>query len=207
MLMFKKDIRATQLAREINVPQQTLQRIVAGFSPSPHRKTLVPLAEYFSISVDQLTGKEPLPDELSSANVAQAKTDFVQQYVPVIACDDVECFLKNRDLSLVKENLMIDGNSSGDIFATTMSDSSMEPYLPQGAILILDLNRPPRDRGFVLAKLQGSSALVFRQLLIDGEHHYLKPMNPDLAAFPMRLLKEEDCILGVLLELRHRYSH
>ncbi len=63
ILMFKKDIRTTQLAREIDVSQQTLQRIVVGLSPNPYRKTLVPLAEFFSISVDQLTGKKPLPDE------------------------------------------------------------------------------------------------------------------------------------------------
>lgn len=83
----------------------------------------------------------------------------------------------------------------------------MEPYFPQGAILILNTKKLPSDRGYVLAKIQGGSALVFRQLLIDGEHRYLKPMNPDLAAFPMRLLREEDCILGALLELRHRYDH
>lgn len=90
--MFKKDIRTTQLAREIDVPQQTLQRIVAGLSPSPHRKTLEPLAEYFSISVDQLTGKKPLPDELSSASVTQTKSASAQQHVPLIACADVERF-------------------------------------------------------------------------------------------------------------------
>ncbi len=206
MLMFKKDIRTTQLAREIDVPQQTLQRIVAGLSPSPHRKTLVPLAEFFAISVDQLTGKKPLPEELSTANVVQAPSISAQQQVPLVACADVERFLQDRDHSLVKEYLVTTGGLSGESFAMTMGDSSMEPYLPQGGILILNTKKTPPDRGFVLVKIQGSTALVFRQLLIDGEHRYLKPMNPDLAAFPMRLLCEEDCILGVLVELRHRYD-
>lgn len=101
---------------------------------------------------------------------------------------------------------MTNGNPSRDTFAMTLVDSSMEPYFPQGAILILNTKKLPSDRGFVLVKIQGSSALVFRQLLIDGEHRYLKPMNPDLAAFQMRLLREEDCIVGVLIELRHRYD-
>lgn len=206
MLMFKKDIKTTQLAREIDVPQQTLQRIVAGLSPSPHRKTLEPLAEYFSVSVDQLTGKQPLPEELATAAILSGQSPSSVRQVPLLESSDVACFLKDHDPALIKEHLATDGGVSKDAFALTMSDSSMEPYVPQGAILILDPVRPPRDRGFVLADIQGSQALVFRQLLIDGEHHYLKPMNPDLAAFPMRLLREEDKILGVLLELRHRYD-
>ncbi len=123
----------------------------------------------------------------------------------MIVCDDVERFLKDRDVSLVKEYLATNESSSSYTFAMTMGDSSMEPYLPQDAILILDSKKSPRDRGFALVKLHGSQAVVFRQLLIDGEHRYLKPMNPDLEAFPMRLLRVEDRIFGVLLELRYRY--
>lgn len=204
--MFKKDIRTTQLAREIDVPQQTLQRIVAGLSPNPHRKTLEPLADFFSVSVDQLTGKKPLPDELMSESVGIEKSSFTHQ-IPLLDRSNVECFLKDRDPSLIKDRLAADDSVTNEAFALAMSDSSMEPYLPEGAILILDPSKTPRDRGFVLVSIHGSQALVFRQLLIDGEHRYLKPMNPDLAAFPMRLLRDEDRILGVLLELRHRYDH
>ncbi len=202
---FSRSLKA--LAREIDVPQQTLQRIVAGLSPNPHRKTLVPLAKFFSISVDQLTGKKPLPDELSSANVMQTKLGSTHQPIPLVPCSDVERYLQNRDPSLVKEYLVTNINTPSDAFATVMDDSSMEPYIPQGAVLILDAKKSPQDRGFILVKLRGNPALVFRQVLIDGENRYLKPMNPDLAAFSMRLLREEDCILGVLLELRHRYNH
>lgn len=208
MLMFKKDIRTTQLAREIDVPQQTLQRIVAGLSPSPHRKTLVPLAEYFSVSVDQLMGREPLPEALATANVGQAKSSPITlKQIPLLESVNVAQYLESHDASLVKEYLAADGGVSNEAFALVMSDSSMEPYVPQGAMLILDPSRPLKDRGFVLASIQGSQALVFRQLLMDGEHRYLKPMNSDLAAFPMRLLREEDKILGVLVELRHRYDY
>lgn len=207
MLMFKKDIRTTQLAREIDVPQQTLQRIVAGLSPSPHRKTLVPLAEYFSVTVDQLMGRKPLPEELATAAVPSAQSSSPIRQVPLLECSDVECFLKDHDPALVKERVTVDRQLSSDAFALTMTDSSMEPYIPKGAMLILDPHHPLKDRGFVLAKSDGGQALVFRQLLVDGEYQYLKPMNPDLATFPLRLLQgEEDKILGALVEMRHRYD-
>lgn len=203
--MFKKSINTTQLARKIDVPQQTLHRILAGLSPNPHLKTLEPLAEFFSISVDQLTGKKPLLGELAAARVVTTMLASLQE-IPLLASLEVESFLKTRDLSLVKEHVIVDGSVTSHAFAVTMHDSSMEPYLRQGAILILDPTKQPRDRDLVLVRIQSGSSLVFRQILINCEQSYLKPMNPELAVFPMKLLREEDRILGVVLEVRHRYN-
>ena len=47
---------------------------------------------------------------------------------------------------------------------------------------------------------------VFRQLLIDVEHQYLKPLNPDLNAYQMRLLNDKDKITAVLIESRINYE-
>src|ERR1700722_10480864 len=60
-LMFEKQIRTTELAREIGLKQPTLHRIVEGISTKPHLSSLKPLAEYFLVTVEQLRGSEPLP--------------------------------------------------------------------------------------------------------------------------------------------------
>ena len=128
------------------------------------------------------------------------------QEIPLLASSEVKHFLKMYDLNLVKEHVIVDGSVPSTAFAVIMQDSSMEPYLRQGAVLILDPAKQPRDRDLVLVCIQGGQSLVFRQILINCEQSYLKPMNPELAAFPMRLLREEDRILGVLIEVRHRYD-
>ncbi len=49
---------------------------------------------------------------------------------------------------------------------------------------------------------EDTKAPIFRQLVIDGEDKYLKPLNPDLSNFKMRNLEDADIILAVLIEAR-----
>src|SRR3990167_1974125 len=60
-LMAEKKIRATELARRINLPQPTVHRIATGACEHPHISSLAPIAHFFSISIDQLKGHEPIP--------------------------------------------------------------------------------------------------------------------------------------------------
>jgi len=205
-LMFKKNVNTSQLARELKLPQQTLQRIVSGVSPHPHGKTLKPIADFFDVSLDQLKGKSPLPDsavDMGLPTITKAKA----KEVPIIEWNEVEPYLSNPEAFNANELAFADPKLSEETFAITLPDSSMEPYFPKGSLLILDPKKPAKDRCFVLAKIAESDTLIFRQLLVDGEHQYLKPLNPDLNAFPMRLLKGSDTILGVMVEFRHRYDN
>src|SRR3990167_1065639 len=186
-LMFKKNVNTSQLARELKLPQQTLQRIVSGASPNPHGKTLKPIADFFDLSLEQLKGESPLPDSVTDMGLPTRAKPKVKE-VPIVDWNEVEIYLKNSALYSANEYTFVDPTLSQTTFAITLPDSSMEPYFPKGSLLILDPQKTVRDRCFVLAKITDSQPLLFRQLLIDGEHQYLKALNPDLNAFPMRLL-------------------
>jgi SOS-response transcriptional repressor LexA len=202
-LMFKKNIRATQLAREINVPQQTLQRIVSGNSPRPHVTSLKPIADYFNISIEQLKGDIPLPDELVEIDNVPVQKPVTNQ-IPLIKWDEF-----NQDFDLAQyhpsEYILVDGKLSKANFSVQMQDASMSPYFPEKSILIFSKDKEVKDRSYVLVALGDSNTAVFRQILFDGTHRYLKPLNPDLNMFKMQLSKENDKILGVLVECRHSY--
>jgi len=204
-LMFKKNVNTSQLARELDLPQQTLQRIVSGASPNPHGKTLKPIADFFDISLDQLKGETPLPDSVVDLGLPTI-TKIKAKEIPVVNWKDIETYLDNPETYTTDEHVFADPTLSHDTFAITLSDSSMEPYFPKGSLLILDPTKPTKDRCFVLVKITESNTLVFRQLLIDGEHQYLKPLNPDLNTFPMRLLNDNDKTLGVMAEFRYKYD-
>lgn len=73
-------------------------------------------------------------------------------------------------------------------------------------MLLFDPNKPFKDRSFVLVQLQEAEDPVFRQLIIDLDQKYLKPLNPDLNAFKMRLVKEKDNIIATLVEARQTYA-
>ncbi|MCD8524711.1 MAG: hypothetical protein LRY67_02865 [Gammaproteobacteria bacterium] len=206
MLLFKRDKRVTQVAREAQIPQQTLQRIVAGLSPKPHRKTLNALANYFSLSVEQLTGKEALPEDQGVASLSNIQHRPIYQ-IPYIDFSDIENYLKTRDKKLIKSQVNTDGELSENVFATRMTDSSMYPYIPKHALVLMDPIAQPEDQHFVLVRLAESGAFIIRQILTEGADQHLKPMNPDLSTLATRTMKKDDKVLALVIEVRQRYGN
>ena len=98
------------------------------------------------------------------------------------------------------------GNISNQGYATTLEDSSMEPLFCRGSLLIFDSEKPFKDRSYVLVLLHETNTLVFRQLLIDLDRKYLKPLNPDLNIFKMRAIGEQDKIIATLIEARQLFD-
>jgi len=200
-LLFQKDMRVTDLARELDIPQPTIHRLVAGKSTRPYKSSLEPIASYFSITVDQLLGNEPLSNE-----DPQHTTIF-----PVKGVASIPIYHWNTLLDLKKASpiqTIMTNNVSSQAFASIMPDTSMEPIFPEDSILIFDPEMPIKDRSYILALMGETKIPVFRQLLIDADHQYLKPLNPDLSTFKMRLLGKDDTIIASLIESRmdHRLS-
>ncbi len=203
IVMFKRDINTSQLARDINLPQQTLQRIVSGVSPRPHSKTLQTIADFFDITLAQLKGEQPLPESFLDMGLSLT-TRVVAKEVPVISWNEINGYINAPDAYISSEHIYAEPTLPVSTFAVALPDTSMEPYFQKNSIIILDSCKTIKDRCFVLIKIAESNTCVFRQLLVDGDHKYLKPVNPDLNTFAMRLLKEDDKILGIMLEARYR---
>lgn len=203
LLIFQKNINISQLARETNLPQQTLQRLVSGTSTNPHEKTVKTLADFFGLSVEQMKGERALPADTNSELTTRFHPDVKK--IPLLAWEQIDLCIKDPIKNKSPSCIFVDAKLSDATFATFMPDASMEPYIPEGSTLIFSSNRPTADRQFVLAKLQKDNVILFRQLLYDANDRYLKPMNPDLNAFSMRSLEKKDKLLGILLEYRHCY--
>lgn len=212
-LIFRKNIKTAQLARETNIPQQTLQRIVSGTSPNPHKKNLEPLATFFGISIEQLTGKETLPSELVENNLLPKK-DILRK-LAITPWEELDKHNPTKshkqkvteNLDLNRKYIAIESTLPKNSFATLLNDSSMEPYFPKDSILILCPQSNLEDGTFVLVKLGKTHNIVFRQLVTDGKSRYLKPLNPDSTAFPIKLLDKDDVVLGKMIEFRYKFNH
>lgn len=195
-LLFDKDMKPVDLAREVNIPPPTIHRLVTGKSTRPYKSSLKPIADYFSLTVDQLIGEEPLEPATSSPTNL---TTFRE--IPLIPWNEMEGDVKNK-----YEKIPFVGKISEVGFATILPDFSMEPMFTAGSVLIFDPKKPCKDRSFILVKLNEINMVVFRQLLIDLEHKYLKPLNPDLNVFKMRMLGDKDEILATLIEARQIFQ-
>src|SRR3990167_2099088 len=59
LLKLHGDLSLSDLARETKIPQPTLHHIIEGKTKKPRRHALEALANFFSITVPQLTGAIP----------------------------------------------------------------------------------------------------------------------------------------------------
>jgi transcriptional regulator with XRE-family HTH domain len=193
-LLFERDIKASDLARAVDLPPPTIHRLITGKSTRPYESSLKPIADYFSIEVSQLLGEEPLssPDTTGKEKAVQALGTGYIDNIPLIRWNQLP---KTTSADLIKNGA----------FATVMPDTSMEPLIQRNSILIFDPSIKPVDRSYVLVKLHETEAYILRQLLVDADHQYLKPLNPDLSTFKMRLLHKHDEIIACLAEARHNF--
>lgn len=196
-LLFERNIKPVELSREVQLPPATIHRLITGKSTRPYESSLKPIADFFSVSVDQLLGESPLTSELTTHNNRM-------RFLPLISWKNIFHFFYEQKAHIEDEQIPFLGKAGKNAFATVLSDSSMEPQFPKNTILIFDSEQEGADRSYVLAKLE-DNIFVFRQLLIDGDHQFLKPLNPDLNVFKMRILGKKDEIVAVLVEARHVY--
>jgi len=189
-LMADKKIRATELARRINLPQPTVHRIATGACEHPHFSSLEPIASFFSINVDQLKGHEPIPwlDRASK--------------VPLLTWDEIVYWLAKKNKNQSSEFILTDATVSKRGFALKIQDASMDPIFPKNTTLITDPEKQAKDRSFVIAKLANHPEAIFRQLLIDVGDQYLKPLSPDFEQYKMTRLTNNDKILSVVVQAK-----
>ena len=123
--------------------------------------------------------------------------------IPIISWKKLDNWIEA--IKIANKKIVTIGNLSKKSFALVLPDSSMEPFFPRGTLLIFDPEETPKDRSYILVKLEENDLFIFRQLIIDGDDHYLKPLNPDLSMFKMRFLDNKDKILACLVESRNKF--
>lgn len=207
-LLFDKDIKPVDLARAVDLPAPTIHRLVTGKSTRPYTSSLKPIADFFSIDMDQLVGERPMPEHRESLT-SDDKIDDINESIshnikaiPILSWNSFSDVTSTQILELGK--ITVGNHISDNAFALIMPDASMEPVFSYNCTLIFDPSIQHQNRSYILVKI--ASKAVFRQLIDDDEHKYLKPLNPNVASFPMRLLDRDDKILATLVESRNCFK-
>jgi SOS-response transcriptional repressor LexA len=193
-LLADKKIRVAELARRVNLPQPTIHRIVAGTCEHPHLSSLQPIAEFFSITVEQLKGHQPIK-----------KVDGMVK-IPLLNWDQVTGWPENKDNIGDCEQIITDASVSEGAYAVEVRDASMDPVFPKNTILIADPEKTPKDRSYVITKLANLDQPIFRQLIIDASDHYLKSLSPDLDQYKMIYLSGSDKILSTIVQAKSNWD-
>ena len=81
----------------------------------------------------------------------------------------------------------------GDSMQSPEGDS-----FPTGSIICVEPHRQANNGSYVVIRLKSSNEATFKQLMIDGDRRYLKPLNP---RYPIQEITESAVICGVVRQL------
>jgi hypothetical protein len=201
-LLFDRNMKPVDLARKVNLPPATIHRLITGKSARPYQSSLQPIAEYFSIAIEQLVGEESINNVVNANDLGQSLSTEKFFKVPLIPWTELDQIGYGKNFY---RNIFV-GAISKQGFATLMPDYSMEPLFSCGSILIFDPQTKPVDHSYVLVKLRGNGQYLFRQLLVDADQKYIKPLNQEIGSSGMRLLHPDDKVIACLIETRNNFQ-
>lgn len=88
------------------------------------------------------------------------------------------------------------GCGSSEPFALQVTDNSMEPEFRKGCIIVIDPGGVVEHGCYVLAMVE--NGYIFRQLLIEGDEHFLQPLHEDYLHEKRQI--SIDAIQGVIVQ-------
>lgn len=175
------------LARKLGIPTNKITRILNGDVTDPKASTLLQIANYFEISIEQLLGLEPLVREGISEQPEATRSLPIYEFT--------------KPFQVAKEWYRWAFNEiDGEYFALTIDTDLYEPTFPQHSLLIVNTDIMPDDRSYVVVKNKDTPQhCSIKKYVLEANQIYLYPINPKL---PVEIFdKNLYTITGVVLEV------
>lgn len=143
-------------------------------------------------------GDEHFTGNVSPAPEVRARVPLISSVAAGKFCDSEDPFPPG--VADVWINASI--NVGSRAYALTVDGDSMEGLgdisFPDGCTIVVDPDCQPKHRSFVIVRLQGTAETTFKQLIIEGDRQYLKPLN---TRYPIIEFTEEAVVCGVVREM------
>ncbi len=201
-LMESCEIDATELAEHTGLPHSTISRLRStAQESSPTLSTLIPIADFFCITISQLIGEEAI--NLSSTTFKPSKMRRVP--VPVLTTETISDYLGSTG-TIEAPFIYLDHAITDKSFAYLLQGNAMEPQFPDKTLLLIDPTIEIENLDHILVIPSGKKIPLFRQVLIDGEEKYIRTLNPAFNEF-IKLTSDSHTILGVMVESRRNFKY
>lgn len=199
-LMLECDIDDGALSKETGIPVSTITRMRLNSDANPTASTLRPLAKFFSISISQLLGDEPLDQNRLPG--MHNPSFFTESKLPIITWDLVIDWINNNSEKLSGKFfkwLSTEKEVGERCFALPILSDHFGLAFRKASIVMLDPHRTPIDGDLVLTKKLETNSLALKQLFIDDDDTFIKSLNPEIKN--IKLLSKYE-IIGVVFETR-----
>ncbi|OGT22140.1 MAG: hypothetical protein A3C55_02050 [Gammaproteobacteria bacterium RIFCSPHIGHO2_02_FULL_42_13] len=195
-LMSIHNISGHELHRNTGIPTSTIQRLCTEKRPNPTISTLKPIADFFSISLNQLIGDTPLPNEYTIGISFQKHETW--KNILIITWEEALNWLSGNINITNKPVVSTDIDVGKNVFALEIPNNDWVGFR-KGSILIVDPDVAPMDRGFVISTKKGLDSTTMKKYLIYDGEVYLEPLNK---IFKTVDLSNDFIILGTVIQLK-----
>jgi len=193
-LLHGAKLSENELARRTGIPQQMINRMLSGVNKNPKIATLLPIAQYFKVTISQLIGEIINTDEVRLNTEHQGWSE-----ISLITWKDI-ISLGITSANKKYPTVLTDAVVTKEAFAVKMPDNSMELKFDKGTVLIFESKKLPKNHDFALFNTSLNSAVIFRQILLKHDAVYAKCLNPKLDCFKAQKIEGDINYFGVLIQ-------
>lgn len=223
LLMDRNRQNPYSLSKIIGVPQPTLSRFANGDSTNPQTQTLAPIAKYYKVPVDAFINEkatdaahaeiqrrdlEALSEEIHISESPQKSIINVRSGPKMRAPVPLISWVQAGEWASVVDNfrpgdaeewIPVPRNHGSRTFALRVRGISMEPKYHDGSIIFVDPDRSADHGKNVVVRLENEQEATFKQLVIEGDQKFLRPLNPEWPGPKLIQINGNATICGVVI--------
>ena len=175
----REDLRISQpeLAKRARVTKSAVSQWENGSTKELKADHLLAVAKALNVSPDWLaTGRGP---KQRTQDVDQGSEPKVS-LIPLLTWAQVRDWHETAGASHtsgIMDRVAVVGTFGPRTFALHVCGDSMEPAFFEGDTIIVDPDREPKGRDYVIVIGKPTSEPTFKQLLVEVDERYLKPAN------------------------------
>lgn len=195
-----------QLATTLGISREAVSLWESG-NTKPSGESLVSLARYFRCrEADLLDDSYAGPTFKVESPTAEYLVSGALKRIPIFNSEQVKHWMDSKirpNQNDVIGTQVTALNVSDAAWAFRATDKSMQnpagyPSIPHMAVVVVEPQQQAISGNIVAVLVHETSAVIIKKLVIDGQHAYLEPLNPDYR--PM-IFDDKYTILGVVKQV------
>ncbi|MCS5710673.1 helix-turn-helix domain-containing protein [Candidatus Berkiella aquae] len=193
-LSIRSGLSEAEIARRIDCPPQTLNRIFRGQTSDPKISIVSRLSQLFEVPISHLLSND-LTNDYGNYRV-----------LPLLEWEELPDITHFNSLVSDKakrswQPVSIEVSENAFLLA---SKKSMYSRFPQGTFFVIDPNAQPQDGDIVIVHFRQNNIFSARELIIDAPEWKFNNLIDDTSSLCYQI--SEHVIIGVVLEKRYFQS-
>ena len=185
-----------QLHKNTGIPFSTINRMINESDHNPTINSLLPIADYFGITLNQLMGIDPLDSDMLIGIYSKKREHWTK--VPIIDWEQAFGWHKNPSTENIQETITTDVILNNNPFALVINETNLEGFMPNTVIIVDAITNIEHGDYVVTSKLDQKKSSL-KQVLIDDGRVYLRPLNKN---FQTHVMDDAYKIIGIVIQIR-----